>query len=235
MGHLLVLPFGESSVRRLNARARAGVRNTEKYPEGRHDDACVAYGDHGAVGELGGELLEQVTDSVMECHPTLAARREHAFGLCLHVERTVQRGVVSPFQTVRLAGMDLAQIAPSTESVETQCGRNNLCRLYRPGERAGEQGVGTTNASGRGQVRLQRRRLLAPELRESLAATLSADDSVEPCVGVTVAYQDEPHQEARIQYRCQGAESLLQRSMGSGSGTGDGGFGSGSGSTGIGS
>src|SRR4051812_14544961 len=75
----------------------------------------------------------------VEAVPALALGREHPVGVGLHVKRTITNTPLGPLEAISLTGVHLAQVALAGEGLDAEAGGDDLRRLDRPGDDAGEQ------------------------------------------------------------------------------------------------
>ena len=131
----------------------------------------------------------------MEAVPAVASGSEDTVGLGDHVEGAVLRGVVGPVEPVGFTGVHLAQVAILRERLEAEPRRNDLRGLDRTWDHAGDQHVGVQR--GTQEVIAQRLRLLATVRGETGTTPRTADDAVQPGVGLTVANEYQAHRTQR--------------------------------------
>src|SRR5262245_3771706 len=188
----LPLPLGEARVPRLDPRAVPRPSGSEQDAHRGDDHAAVAHGDDRPAGVLLREPFENLLHALVEAVPALSLRREHAVRFRLHVERSIANAPFGPLQAVRLAGMDLAQIALTPEGLDPEPGSDDLRRLDGPRDDARQQDVGPHPARHR-EVVAERRGLVPAEIGQARAAARPTDDPMEARVRVSVTNEYQSH------------------------------------------
>ena len=127
----------------------------------------------------------------MKAVPAVALRREHPIGLGLHVEGAIPLAVLSPLETIGLAGVQLAQVAGPIEGLDASPGAKiSAVSIARGSVLANSTSARTR--PGRQPVP-QRFRLAADRGGQTGATPLTADHPGEPGHGIAVTNQHQPH------------------------------------------
>src|SRR5215207_6213482 len=190
--HRVVLPLRQPGVRRAQLRTGAPSGHAEQHTHRRHDDAGMAHRHHRLAGVVTCDPLEHASHPLVEAVPAFPSRCEHAIWFRLHLERAVAGGVLRPFQAVRLARVNLTQVALMSEDLKPESRSNDLGGLDRTRNDAGEQDVGA-HATRLGEILAQRFGLLPAVRRQTDTTIRASDDALESRVRVAMADKDQSH------------------------------------------